>query len=624
MARKVKQRKKEAPQYWPRVFSVVVGFCIIILSLIHSTKTMDQTMMPRLLAWTGALFLITLFFSAKSVFTQLDLSVLRRLAIPLLALYLLTGILSLFFATNISAAFYDLVKTFSSLLLLVYVSLIMLNTPDWPVRLARMFTLAATVSLIIGYYQYFSKLGFGFHPRMQIYQINMLMSHVNLYSSFVMLLIPFLVYGVVYFRKYWRLLAAFNLAATLLMVFLLQTRSVYLGTALGVMTGFIVLLVFYRHFEINPRLKNILLGAVIAGATGLVTFYILAPDDNTYVKQINSIFTDTENPRLLMWQVTATMIADRPLTGAGAGNFNVVVPRYYGDFDFGDLETNWMRPHNDFLWVASEKGILGLLVYMAFFAVIIFYAFRVVRSEAGKDKKFMALMLLTGVVAYLVFAFFDFPLERTNQQVIIMLYAAALLVLFHMHQPAKKPVRVVKRWSLLFLLVLAAIGVKYSYEALQQEKQVVLIRGYSNMDSWREMMAASQRGQTPWKTLDPYGLPVILYECLANMRANNISEALRTCEIARMHNPYRENVLTALGYIYLSNSNYPEAIDCLEVLLGIFPGHTRALTMLSVAYHETGQQDLALQTIEKIPEAERIADVVRIYEDLLGEAGGTP
>ena len=45
----------------------------------------------------------------------------------------------------------------------------------------------------------------------------------------------------------------------------------------------------------------------------------------------------------------------------------------------------FQRPHNDFIWVLSESGTLGLLPYMAILGVAIFYAivgYTRLRSEA--------------------------------------------------------------------------------------------------------------------------------------------------------------------------------------------------------------------------------------------------
>lgn len=70
--------------------------------------------------------------------------------------------------------------------------------------------------------------------------------------------------------------------------------------------------------------------------------------------------------RLLLWRETARLIAARPLLGYGTGGFapayNARVTREY---------TDWRRregtdPHNQYLWIQVQAGILGTLAFAGF------------------------------------------------------------------------------------------------------------------------------------------------------------------------------------------------------------------------------------------------------------------
>ena len=71
--------------------------------------------------------------------------------------------------------------------------------------------------------------------------------------------------------------------------------------------------------------------------------------------------------RLVMWQATGRMIADRPLTGVGAGAWEVDIPLYQSAGS--QLETDFYA-HNEFLQLIAEYGLagwlflLGLLYYL--------------------------------------------------------------------------------------------------------------------------------------------------------------------------------------------------------------------------------------------------------------------
>ena len=71
--------------------------------------------------------------------------------------------------------------------------------------------------------------------------------------------------------------------------------------------------------------------------------------------------------RLVMWQATGRMIADRALTGVGAGAWEVDIPLYQSAGS--QLETDFYA-HNEFLQLIAEYGLagwlflIGLLVYL--------------------------------------------------------------------------------------------------------------------------------------------------------------------------------------------------------------------------------------------------------------------
>ena len=76
--------------------------------------------------------------------------------------------------------------------------------------------------------------------------------------------------------------------------------------------------------------------------------------------------------RLLIWRVSLDMIADRPLTGFGPGNF----PRYYmlyqadwfrahPDSEFAAVADNAVYSFNEYIKLAVEEGLPGLLLFVA-------------------------------------------------------------------------------------------------------------------------------------------------------------------------------------------------------------------------------------------------------------------
>ena len=73
--------------------------------------------------------------------------------------------------------------------------------------------------------------------------------------------------------------------------------------------------------------------------------------------------------RFVMWENTLTMIKKAPLLGSGAGDFK----RAYAEVVEG--QTGWRAtltddPHNQYLHIWGEYGIVGLLFFLAFLAIV--------------------------------------------------------------------------------------------------------------------------------------------------------------------------------------------------------------------------------------------------------------
>ncbi len=85
---------------------------------------------------------------------------------------------------------------------------------------------------------------------------------------------------------------------------------------------------------------------------------------------------DSNKFRLLIWEAGWKMIKDHPILGVGAGQF----PTAYGTIYAGKFHTAWMNPHNLFLQVTAELGIVGLIVF-SYFLIQVWKANRWVLRE---------------------------------------------------------------------------------------------------------------------------------------------------------------------------------------------------------------------------------------------------
>lgn len=111
--------------------------------------------------------------------------------------------------------------------------------------------------------------------------------------------------------------------------------------------------------------------------------------------------SDSANARLLIWRVSADMIADKPLMGHGTGGFNqqymLYQARYFEhnpDSRFLMVADNAAYPYNEFLHVAIEQGLISLILLLA----VLITAF-----QTTPDKRSFA--PLAGLLAFSLFSY---------------------------------------------------------------------------------------------------------------------------------------------------------------------------------------------------------------------------
>jgi O-antigen ligase len=90
--------------------------------------------------------------------------------------------------------------------------------------------------------------------------------------------------------------------------------------------------------------------------------------------------------RLVAWRGGLRLIAERPF-GAGGGGFHHLSPRYIpGLTEF--RSTGRMAPHNSWVLVASEWGLVGLGLFLAFITSTVLTLRRVRRRCSDGDEFF--------------------------------------------------------------------------------------------------------------------------------------------------------------------------------------------------------------------------------------------
>ncbi len=575
-------------------------------------------LMPRLLAVSIflTLFSATVFFAKKKSLT--DFSIFRNPVFILLALYLVVVIASSFFALNTREGYFDIVRTIVFFVLVFYWVQLSLSTPAWFDVISKMVIISSLIAAAVGFYQYFGQVLGGSENtladgRELLYVVDGLMAHKNFFASSLMLMLPFLIWGVWKLREKWRIAAIGTTALVFILIIIVATRAVWVAIIVSFIVVSVILLVYNRHFQISK--KNIRNFAIIASVSILIVFTFIAVggriSKNAYLEKLASVVRPAERNnhfRLDIWNITLDMAKDHPVTGVGAGNWQIMVPEYYNKIKLKGKEVNWQTPHNDFLWILSEKGFPGLLLYLGVMAMLAFFVFRIITGNGVQEKKIMAVLLFAGLMAYLGNSFFDFPYQRIDHQLYLSIFIAGIVGIYHQQKPAKQ-LAFSKTIFGVCLTIFLLFGVVYSYAALQLEihskKAMFLHKSGKDDLALNEIKLA----ETPFRSLDAMGSPLEYYSGLSYSSLNKHQEAIPYFLKAIELHPNHIALLNNIGLAYYKTGNNELAKKYYLDALKIVPDYKEALVNLSSIYYFEKNYNKSLEMLEDVKGKKKLPEI---------------
>jgi O-antigen ligase len=113
--------------------------------------------------------------------------------------------------------------------------------------------------------------------------------------------------------------------------------------------------------------------------------------------------------RLPLNQLALNIIADHPIIGVGANNYATVMVDYLGPEFTGE----WIfTVHNRYLLIWAEAGFLGLLSWLAFLGLTIYYGYQCWRLN-DRFYSILGLGAVAGILAHMLHMTYDIFNART-------------------------------------------------------------------------------------------------------------------------------------------------------------------------------------------------------------------
>ncbi|MBA3869173.1 MAG: O-antigen ligase family protein [Anaerolineae bacterium] len=187
--------------------------------------------------------------------------------------------------------------------------------------------------------------------------------------------------------------------------FVISFTALYLGQSRSAIAGVLVILVPMIYFLVS-RWRWRIVAWVIIGALIVLELMIVrnvfTPPGQPILAQRDEASVDG---RVDIWKSALKIISDHPLTGVGMNMFREkVIRNLYPVPTF--LQPVLPHAHNEFLQIATDLGLPGLLVFIIWYGVTFWSLLRVYRL-GEMHFKVLAIAIAGGLLAHIAFGMSD-------------------------------------------------------------------------------------------------------------------------------------------------------------------------------------------------------------------------
>ncbi|MFT5367366.1 MAG: tetratricopeptide (TPR) repeat protein/O-antigen ligase [Candidatus Latescibacterota bacterium] len=293
-----------------------------------------------------------------------------------------------------------------------------------------------------------------------------------------------------------------------------------------------------------------------------------------------------DKSRFILWQHTLEMIGTYPFAGVGAGNWRLMYPV----FAHGDLmhpQTVPYRPHNDFLWIWSETGVVGAIGFVALIWVVLrlgWISFRV--SSNGIEGA-----LLCSIIAVVVNGLFGFSRAFPGAWLPFWIAVIGLGVL----QAEESRIRPNLRWGILLgILALIASG----FVIVRQigfDRQFLKTRIAFAQEQWPMVVDAANRALH----FGAFDEEALLMRGRAFSELGNATRALDDYRAGLRIHPHSVGLWNGVGNALRTEGQLDGARQSYLKALQFDPASGEAFNNLGTLYAATGLIDSALAVYQE-------------------------
>jgi tetratricopeptide (TPR) repeat protein len=306
--------------------------------------------------------------------------------------------------------------------------------------------------------------------------------------------------------------------------------------------------------------------------------------------------------RVELWSRTLTLVSEKPLLGHGLGSWKINMLQFGNEDLASENNTSfYQRPHNDFLWLAAEQGLLGLALYLFVFLTVIGKGLKVFFKNNQQGLSGFTWAVASVTIAFLVYSCLGFPKERIAHN--IFLFTAWGLFLNRSRPQGgegeregtgeKNPFQ----WPVFILLAgLVVLGLFRLNGEIHAKKAILAKKS----GRYQRCVQEISRARSFVYQLDETSTPLSWYAGFSHFKTGQYSKALPHFEEAYQANPYHLHVLNDYAGCLAKTGRARQAKKYYRQALGVAPNYSPARLNLCAIYFNQGQYALAYETLKKL------------------------
>lgn len=563
---------------------LLAAFLFGVIPLLQTKLTFDPSQHLQFTFLSAGLFVYWLIFNKPQLRFSFNNRVSKILLLSLSG-YLLYSMVSVAMAGNLADAFYVFIKTGLYFVLLLTFAW-RIKGPNTLKNISIVWYLLSSVILVTGYIQVLTLLKNGqLSIPHSTYHLTAIFAHRNLLAETLAFSLPFLVYQFFTTQKSWlKAGTTINLSLTFILLILLSNRTSWLAVIAAALT-IVSLMAIKRRFLFKTKgFKQLSMVLLISVAAGSATAYYFA-DKTSLIHHISTSFNPGEGStkdRLKLWDRSVKLIAEKPIFGHGLDTWKIEMLKFGSkDYEAVKGEVFYQRPHNDFLWVLAEQGIIGGSLYLLFFLSLLVLAFVTYIRSSNKEDRYLALVVGATMVLYACFSMLSFPKEIIFHNILLFSMTGALIN--RNIQPSSNHPAQVKPAHFLVLTLLAVALISGSFR-LYGEIHTKKALKYRKTNQPHDCIRHINKAQSAFYNVDATSTPIDWYAGAAWFQLKDHKKAERHFEKAYRLNPYHLFVTNDYAGSLFKNGQTNEAIQKYLEVIALAPGHLDSRLNLCALY----------------------------------------